>query len=468
MAKGFVVRRPLPEFGLWEKMADGRAVFSFDLEATARCNLDCRHCYINRPAGDRAARKRELGVDEIGRIGAEAAALGAVWCLLTGGEPLLRPDFFELYQALLSKGLLISLFTNATLVGDEHVRFFRKFPPRDIEVTVYGVTRETYERVTRTPGSFDAFLRGLDRLLAGGITVRLKAMALRSNKHELAAIGDFCRARTKDYYRFDPQLHLRFDRDESRNTLIRAERLSPREVVRLERADPERFGALEAACGEILPAPPAEGARVPECRHIFRCGVGQRSFVVGPEGHAAAVPVAEPSGFPLRPQERQPGRRLDRIPAGGAAAGVRQAGIPGEVRAVPDRQPLPLVPGPRLSRDRGARPARRGLLPGGGGPGGGPKIRLTLPFVRLNILSRKRLWRIRGHEKEVAIRPSSSCSSRGVRRRPCCAIASTRRPRPWRPITTRTTARRIPSAVRRASTSSTRPDRAPVPDPSFR
>jgi radical SAM protein with 4Fe4S-binding SPASM domain len=285
MAEGFVVRRPLAEFGLWEKMADGRAVFSFDLEATARCNLDCRHCYINRPAGDRAARKRELGVDEIGRIGAEAAELGAVWCLLTGGEPLLRPDFFDLYQALLSKGLLISLFTNATLVSDEHVRFFRKFPPRDIEVTVYGVTRETYERVTRTPGSFDAFLRGLDRLLAAGITVRLKAMALRSNKHELPAIGDFCRARTKDYYRFDPQLHLRFDRDESRNTLIRAERLSPREVVRLERADPERFGALEAVCDEILPAPVAEGSGVPECRHIFRCGVGQRSFVVGPEGH---------------------------------------------------------------------------------------------------------------------------------------------------------------------------------------
>ena len=123
-------------------------------------------------------------------------------------------------------------------------------------MTVYGVTRETYERVTRRPGSFDAFLRGLDRLLAGGLTVRLKAMALRSNKHEIPAIGDFCRARTKDYYRFDPLLHLRFDRDEARNAVIRAERLSPREVARLERSDPERFGALQAACAEILPGPP--------------------------------------------------------------------------------------------------------------------------------------------------------------------------------------------------------------------
>jgi radical SAM protein with 4Fe4S-binding SPASM domain len=285
VTRDFVVRRPLPDFGLWDKMSAGRSVFSFDLEATARCNLDCRHCYINLPAGDKAARRRELSVDEIGRIGAAAPAQGAVWCLITGGEPLLREDFFDLYLALLSKGLKLSLFTNATLITDEHVRFFRKFPPRDIEVTVYGVTRETYERVTRKPGSFEAFMKGLDRLLGSGITVRLKAMALRSNKHEIPAIGDFCRARTKDYYRFDPQLHLRFDRDEARNALIRAERLSPKELVRLERLDPERFGALKAACDEILPAGPDPGPAVPACRHIFRCGVGQRSFVIGPEGH---------------------------------------------------------------------------------------------------------------------------------------------------------------------------------------
>lgn len=284
MSRAFVARRPLAEFGLWDKMAAGRAVFSFDLEVTARCNLDCRHCYINLPAGDRTARRRELSVEEIGRLGREAADLGAVWCLLTGGEPLLRKDFFDVYRALLGKGLVLSLFTNATLISREHIRFFKKFPPREIEVTVYGNSRETYERVTRTPGSFDAFMRGLERLLGSGLPLRLKAMALRSNKHELPAIGDFCRRRTKDYYRFDPQLHLRFDRDEARNALIRAERLSEREVARLERADPERFGALKAACGDLLPPEAPADAPVPDCRHIFRCGAGQRSFVVGPEG----------------------------------------------------------------------------------------------------------------------------------------------------------------------------------------
>ena len=66
-------------------------------------------------------------------------------------------------------GLLVSVFTNATLVTAEHAALFKKYPPRDIEVTVYGASQETYERVTRRAGSFSAFQRGLDRLLEAGV-----------------------------------------------------------------------------------------------------------------------------------------------------------------------------------------------------------------------------------------------------------------------------------------------------------
>ena len=67
-------------------------------------------------------------------------------------------------------------------------------------------------------------MRGLNLLLDSGLRMRLKAMAMQSNLHEQEAIADFCRARTKDYFRFDPQLHLRFDGDPARNDEIRAER----------------------------------------------------------------------------------------------------------------------------------------------------------------------------------------------------------------------------------------------------
>jgi len=275
-------RLDIQDFPLWDKMAAQRRPLGFDLELTARCNNDCRHCYINLPAGDRAARETELTLDEILAIASDAADMGAVWCLLTGGEPLLRDDFAEVYLGLKRLGLLVSVFTNACLVTPEHVELFRLYPPRDIEVSVYGATRETYEVVTRRPGSYDAFVRGLDLLLGSGVPVRLKAMALRSTAHELDEISRFCRERTKDYYRFDPLLHLRFDGDAARNAEIRAERLSPAEVVAVERADAERFGSLQRGCaeGELVIA----DAEHTGCDHLFHCGAGNAGFSVGYDG----------------------------------------------------------------------------------------------------------------------------------------------------------------------------------------
>jgi len=270
----------ISDFPLWARMKKHRGLIAFDLEITARCNNDCRHCYINLPAGDRLARSRELTPQEIGDIADQAVALGAVWVLISGGEPLLRDDFHEIYLLLKRKGLLVSVFTNATLVRDEHIALFGTYPPRDIEVTVYGSTRQTYERVTGRPGSFAAFMAGLNRLIECGVKVRLKAMAIRSNFRELPAIADFCRARTKDYFRFDPHLHLRFDRNEERNLMIKAERLAPEEIVVLERADEGRFASLQKGCDMLINKEFAHK----DCDHLFHCGSGTGSFNVGYDG----------------------------------------------------------------------------------------------------------------------------------------------------------------------------------------
>jgi radical SAM protein with 4Fe4S-binding SPASM domain len=280
-ASSFVTPGRLPEFGLWDKVASRRVPLDFCLEITARCNNDCRHCYINLPADDAGARRQELSLAEIGDVADQAAALGALWCLLSGGEPLLRPDFAEIYLTLRKKGLLVSVFTNACLVSREHVALFTSYPPRDpIEVTVYGVTRDTYERVTRRPGSYAAFRRGLDLLLKNGVKVQLKAMALRSNVHELPAIAAFCRERTTGSFRFDPFLHLRYDGDPRRNAEIRSERLTPAEIVAIEQADDERATALERGCGSLIF--PAYDGEV--CDHLFHCGAGETSFAVSYDG----------------------------------------------------------------------------------------------------------------------------------------------------------------------------------------
>jgi len=286
MSENFVYSQSLPEFSLWEKIKDRRVPLSFDLEITARCNNECRHCYINLPAGNQEARAKELTLGEILRIAREAVSLGALWCLLTGGEPLLRDDFFEIYIGLKRLGLLVSVFTNACLVTPRHVELFQKYPPRDLEVTVYGITRETYETVTRRPGSFSAFRQGLDLLLAAGLKVRLKAMALKANVNELNEIARFCRARTRDYFRFDPLLHLRYDKNPLRNEDIKAQRLSPEEIVAIEQADLERFQALKKGCDQLLDP----GCTDPHCHHLFHCGAGQSSFAVSYNGQFRLCP----------------------------------------------------------------------------------------------------------------------------------------------------------------------------------
>ncbi|MFC1807728.1 radical SAM protein [Candidatus Omnitrophota bacterium] len=268
------------DFPAWDKVKRKGGLLSFALEITARCNNNCTHCYINLPYHDKESKERELSFEEIKKITDEAVSMGAIWVLVTGGEPLLRDDFFDIYLYLKRKGLLVSVFTNATFITDEHIDLFREYPPNNIEVTVYGVTRETYEKITRRDGSFDLFMRGLDRLLKNGIKVRFKTMALRSNFHELPLISSFCRARTKDFFRFDPFLNLRFDGNQLRNKEIISERLLPEEIVFVEQSDSERSSKLKKNCDKLV----LSGLHNGNCNHLFGCGAGIGTFNVSHDG----------------------------------------------------------------------------------------------------------------------------------------------------------------------------------------
>mgnify|MGYP000560222225 CR=1 FL=1 len=268
---------PLPQHALWDRAAQNRVPLSFTLEVTARCNLNCRHCYINLPAHDARARRTELTLQEIDALSSQAVEMGALWCLVTGGEPLLRQDFPDIYRLLKRKGLLVSVFTNACLVTPEHVRLFQEFPPRDLEVTVYGITPQTFSLVTRKPSAYPAFRQGLQRLIEGNIPVHLKTMALKSNLAEQPEIAKFCREVSPDAYRFDPLLHMRLDGNPQRNAEIRSERLTPQEIVTLEQADPPRQSALKKSCTADL----AAGDERAASNFLIECGAGKNSFVIG-------------------------------------------------------------------------------------------------------------------------------------------------------------------------------------------
>jgi radical SAM protein with 4Fe4S-binding SPASM domain len=275
-------KMPLSDFPLWTKTHRSGALLEITLELTNRCNNNCRHCYVNTPVADTERKFKELPLEQLRPIIDQAVNLGALWCLITGGEPLLRSDFPEIYSYLKKKGLLVTVFTNAEKVEPAHVRMFRRYPPRSLEVTVYGVTAATYERVTRQPGSFQRFQKGLDRLLAAGLPVHLKTMALRSNLHELAQIRRFCREKSRSRYRFDPFLHLRYDRDSGRNREIIEERLSPEEIVRLETEDPDRWTGLQKACNDLI----QPGNPIPASGELFGCSAGRHGIVISADGWA--------------------------------------------------------------------------------------------------------------------------------------------------------------------------------------
>ncbi|MBU1125422.1 MAG: radical SAM protein [Candidatus Omnitrophica bacterium] len=280
MNKDFISVQPISSFNAWEAMRKRRRLFSFTLELSARCNLNCRHCYLNVPENDLAAQDAELSFQEITALVDESSSLGALWALVTGGEPLLRHDFFDIYMYLKRKGMVISVFTNATLFTKEHVHLFTRYPPRDLDITVYGATKDTYERITRKSGSFEAFKEGIALLLENNIKFNLKAMALRSNIQELPQITALCREYSKAPFRFDPFLHLRFDRDHLRNQEIRNERLTPQEIGTLETLDSTRHTALKKECRRLQAQYPQER----DCDHLFRCGTGRGSLAIGYDG----------------------------------------------------------------------------------------------------------------------------------------------------------------------------------------
>lgn len=158
------------------------------IELTFNCNLKCVHCYIKSDSG-----REEISSSDICNILTEISKLRSLWLVLTGGEPLLREDFIDIYVHAKEKGFLIVIFSNGTLITEKIVRCFRKLPPYLIELTTYGFTKDTYERVTRVKGSYEMYKQGLELLLKNKIKFRLRTLGMKINKNEIWEIKKFAK-----------------------------------------------------------------------------------------------------------------------------------------------------------------------------------------------------------------------------------------------------------------------------------
>ncbi len=136
------------------------------LDLTYRCNNDCRHCWLRIPPGDKA-NQDELSFDEIRDIVDQARALGTRRWSLSGGEPMLRPDFPEIFDYITSRSVGYSLNTNGMLITPEIAQLMRR--PGNKMVAVYGATAEVHDHITRHPGAFEATMRGFAYLREAGV-----------------------------------------------------------------------------------------------------------------------------------------------------------------------------------------------------------------------------------------------------------------------------------------------------------
>jgi radical SAM protein with 4Fe4S-binding SPASM domain len=273
------------KYGDWslevhQRLSGKRVPIGGSLELTQRCNNRCVHCYNNLAAGDKAALKNELSLDEHCRIIDEIAGFGCLWLLLTGGEIFLRKDFLDIYTYAKQKGLIVTLFTNGTLITADIADYLAQLPPFSIEITLYGNTAETYESISGVPGSFDRCMRGIHLLLDRRLPLKLKTMAIAQNKHEIFDMKRFVEEELALNFKFDAMVNPRRDCSQSPLEV----RLTPSEIVELDLEDPDRVTEWKQFAARFN-KPVVNPAKIDK---LYQCGAGLQSFAIDLFGRMSA------------------------------------------------------------------------------------------------------------------------------------------------------------------------------------
>lgn len=262
------------------------------IEVTCRCPLRCVHCYNNLPIGDQQAGRSELTFEEHLRILDEITAAGCLWLTFTGGEIFVRKDFLDIYSYAKQKGLLITLFTNGILINEKIADYLAEWRPFSIEITLYGRTRETYERITGIPGSYERCMGGIRLLMERGLPVKLKTMAVTFNRHEIYEMRRYVKEDLGLNFKFDSMINPRIDLSKRPLSV----RLTPEEIVGLDLHEPELEEVWKKLAEEFnKPAPSTENGS-----GLYHCGGGLNSFAINPSGMLSLCVISRHEAWDLR------------------------------------------------------------------------------------------------------------------------------------------------------------------------
>jgi radical SAM protein with 4Fe4S-binding SPASM domain len=268
-----------------------RSALAGSIEVTRRCPLVCSHCYNNLPMGDREARLRELTLEEHCHLIDQLVDAGTLWLLYSGGEIFARKDFLDIYTYAHKKGMLITLFTNGNLITDAIADYLVQYRPFAIEITLYGRTRETYERLTQVRGSFDRCMKGIERLMDRKLPLALKTVGVTVNKHEIWAMKQLADELGLPF-KFDSIINARIDCSSS----PLATRLSAEEIVELDLGDARRVEGWQKLAAHF--SKPVRSGK--DGDEMYHCGGGLNSFAIDPYGNLGICVLSTKETFNVR------------------------------------------------------------------------------------------------------------------------------------------------------------------------
>jgi len=159
-------------------------------ELTFRCGLHCKHCYTDCYNREEYTR-RELSTNQVKLLLDKIYDSGVIWLCFTGGDPLRREDFLDIYSYAKNKGFIITIFTNGYSMTKEIADCLKERPPFVIEITLNAVSEKIYEGISQVKGSFEKAMAGIKMITENRLPLKIKTQMMKDNLEELLKIKGF-------------------------------------------------------------------------------------------------------------------------------------------------------------------------------------------------------------------------------------------------------------------------------------
>jgi AdoMet-dependent heme synthase len=251
---------------------------SVHLDLTYRCNERCVHCYLDHDDHG------EMSTAEIEDVLTQLADAGVFFLTLSGGEVLMRRDFFEILE--FARGLLFSvkIKTNGVMVREREAKRIRELGAEQVQISVYSHRPEVHDAITKLPGSLKRTIEGIRFLRSQGLKVTIANVLMSANRFDYAGVIALAQE-LGVAYTVDPTITPKMDGD----TSILDLRIAAPELKQFFH-NPALVGNVEEFCAP--PPPPGE-----DVMEGYPCSAGHTSCYISPYGDVfPCVQFPLPSG----------------------------------------------------------------------------------------------------------------------------------------------------------------------------